>query len=64
MRRIRRLLGDGPVVGALAVREIARMAELSLFVALNTMNGFAVSAAARLFFLWIGHVDRSGHFTR
>ena len=61
---MRRLLGNGPIVGTLAIGEIAGMAELSLFVALNAMNGFAVSAAAGLFFLRIRHVDRFGHFTR
>jgi hypothetical protein len=59
-----KLLGDRFVIGALTVREIAGMSELSLFVALDAMNGFTVSAAARLFFLWVRHVDRFEHSTK
>jgi hypothetical protein len=52
---IRRLVGDGLVVLAFAVGKETRVAEVTLFVALNAVNGFPVSTPARLLFLRICH---------
>ena len=57
------LLGGRPIVRAFAIREVAGVAELSLFVALDAVNRFTVSAAAWLLFFWIWHGDRFRHST-
>jgi hypothetical protein len=40
------------------------MAESAFLVALNAMNGFSVTAPARLLFLWIGHGLLGAFYTR
>jgi hypothetical protein len=61
---IRTLACRGFVIAALAVRKKARMAESAFLVALNAMNGFSVTAPARLLFLWIGHGLLGAFYTR
>jgi hypothetical protein len=60
---VRRLVGDGFVVFALAVGEEARVPEIAFFVALYAMNRLSVSAPTRLFFLGIRHVFCGLHST-
>jgi hypothetical protein len=51
----RRLVRDRLVVFALAVGKEARMAKVTFFIALDTMDRFPMSTATRLLFLWIRH---------
>lgn len=46
---------DRLVVFALAVGKEAGMPKVTFFIALDTMDGFPMSTAARLLFLWIRH---------
>ena len=62
-RRVGELLGNGLVVGALTVGEIARVAELPLVVPLDTMDRLTVSTATGLLFFWVGHGVRFSHST-
>lgn len=61
---IRTLPYRGFVVATLTVGKEARMAKSAFLVALNTMNGFSVTATARLLFLWIGHGLLGAFYTR
>jgi hypothetical protein len=55
--------GRGLIVAAFAVGEETGMAELTGFVAFDAVDGFTVSASARLFLFWIGHVVVGKHST-
>jgi hypothetical protein len=51
------LPGGRAVVRALAIGEIARMAERAFFVAFHAVNRFTVRAAAGLLLFWVRHRD-------
>jgi len=60
---IRRLFRRRSVVHTLAFGEVAGVAELALFVALDAVNRFTVSALAWLLSLWVSHGICGEHFT-